>query len=109
MGSSFLSERKRKNMDDKARRLLQISAIFIALIPALLGCATPGTVIVKGEPESVIIHQEGRSYRGELPDIPPGHMPPPGKCRIWYPDRPPGQQPPPGDCRELEYRVPLGA
>lgn len=41
--------------------------------------------------------------------IPPGHLPPPGQCRIWYPDLPPGQQPPPGDCFELERRVPFGA
>lgn len=30
--------------------------------------------------------------------IPPGHYPPPGECRLWYPDRPPGHQPPPGAC-----------
>ncbi|WP_189471653.1 hypothetical protein [Litchfieldella qijiaojingensis] len=42
-------------------------------------------------------------------DIPPGHMPPPGECRIWYPDLPPGQQPPPGHCDELQYRVPPDA
>lgn len=42
-------------------------------------------------------------------NVPPGHMPPPGQCRIWYPDRPPGQQPAPGDCRELRHRVPAGA
>jgi hypothetical protein len=41
--------------------------------------------------------------------VPPGHMPPPGKCRIWHPDRPPGHQPPPGDCGELRERVPPGA
>lgn len=46
----------------------------------------------------------GRHY-----NIPPGHMPPPGACRIWFPDRPPGQQPPPGDCYDLERRVPPGA
>lgn len=29
-------------------------------------------------------------------NIPPGHYPPPGSCRVWYPDRPPGHQLPPG-------------
>lgn len=42
-------------------------------------------------------------------NVPPGHLPPPGECRIWFPDRPPGHQPPPGDCRELSRRVPPGA
>lgn len=41
--------------------------------------------------------------------IPPGHLPPPGACRIWFPDRPPGQQPPPGPCDELRHQVPWGA
>lgn len=50
-----------------------------------------------------------RQYPGEGVEIPPGHMPPPGECRIWYPNRPPGQQPPPGNCLSLERRVPLGA
>jgi len=38
-------------------------------------------------------------------NIPPGHYPPPGECRIWYPDRPAGQQPPPTGCNN----VPPGA
>ena len=42
-------------------------------------------------------------------EIPRGHMPPPGKCRIWFPDRPPGHQPKPGKCKKLRYRVPSGA
>lgn len=41
--------------------------------------------------------------------VPRGHMPPAGKCRIWYPGTPPGHQPPPGDCRVLSRRVPRGA
>ena len=44
----------------------------------------------------------------EAVKIPPGHLPPPGKCRIWFPGIPPGQQPPPGECYELQYHVPLG-
>ena len=54
---------------------------------------------------------------GELPaafvepevEIPRGHWPPPGKCRIWFPDRPPGHQPKPGKCKKLRDRVPSGA
>lgn len=41
--------------------------------------------------------------------IPPGHVPPPGECRIWLPGHPPGHQPPPGPCHELEAQVPPGA
>jgi hypothetical protein len=46
-------------------------------------------------------HEHGYTHL----DIPPGHYPPLGECRIWFPDRPPGHQPPPGDCSH----VPPGA
>ncbi|MDZ5431699.1 tetratricopeptide repeat protein [Pseudomonas fluorescens] len=42
-------------------------------------------------------------------EIPRGHWPPPGKCRIWFPDRPPGHQPAPRKCKKLRDRVPFGA
>jgi hypothetical protein len=53
-------------------------------------------------------HDEPAHPAGLL-HIPPGHMPPPGQCRVWHPDRPPGHQPPPGDCHVLRFRVPYGA
>ena len=34
--------------------------------------------------------------------IPPGHLPPPGACRVWYEGVPPGQQPPPTSCDQAE-------
>jgi hypothetical protein len=34
--------------------------------------------------------------------IPPGQMPPPGQCRVWYEGRPPGQQPRPTNCDDAE-------
>lgn len=43
--------------------------------------------------------------RGRGSGIPPGHVPAPGECRVWYEGRPPGQQPAPTDCRTAEARA----
>jgi hypothetical protein len=72
---------------------LLASGLAIAMLG---GCTAYGGIGGAPDPE--------RSY-----DIPPGQMPPPGECRIWFPDRPPGQQPPPGNCFELQRQVPPGA
>lgn len=80
-------------------------AIFTALIA--------GCVVIHPEdrwhpypPEP--IHAPGPPPHAQL-GIPPGHLPPPGECRIWYPGEPPGQQPPPGPCYRLSREVPPGA
>jgi hypothetical protein len=83
--------------------------VFLSAFLAVAAACTHGRVIVEGDEGSVVIDRGSRYYKSRLPNIPPGHMPPPGKCRIWYPDRPPGQQPPPGDCWKLERKVPPGA
>ncbi len=41
-------------------------------------------------------------------EIPPGHLPPPGSCRIWSPALPAGQQSPPGACGSYINNVPQG-
>lgn len=75
---------------------------FIAAVLFLSGC-TSISVETRGPQLDVRI-----ADRGPL-NIPPGHLPPPGQCRIWYLDRSPGQQPPPGTCSALVRNVPPGA
>lgn len=41
---------------------------------------------------------QGRGKGGAYGRVPPGHMPPPGMCRVWYDGVPPGHQPAPTNC-----------
>ena len=41
--------------------------------------------------------------------VPPGHLPPPGLCRIWIDGVPPGRQPRPTDCATAQRHRPANA
>lgn len=41
--------------------------------------------------------------------IPPGQLPPPGQCRVWYPGEPPGHQPRARSCARIEREAPAGS
>ena len=41
--------------------------------------------------------------------IPPGHLPDPGQCRVWFPEVPPGRQQPASPCGQFAGGVPAGA
>jgi hypothetical protein len=75
----------------------------LLLAAGLAGCAAH-PVIVTAPP--VVVAPAPAAARVQ---IPPGHYPPPGSCRIWVPGLPPGQQSPPGNCADLQHRVPPGA
>ena len=79
-------------------------SMTIELMPDLRGPAR--VVEVPGYQATAV---SVRPSRGQSFKIPPGHLPPPGKCRIWHPGTPPGHQPPPGNCATLERNVPEGA
>ncbi|PRY03938.1 hypothetical protein CLV24_1383 [Pontibacter ummariensis] len=53
--------------------------------------------------------ENGRSYPFSALDIPRGHLPPPGECKVWFPGKPPGHQPPPQSCSSALRNAPLGA
>ena len=86
-------------------------APFALLLAPLLVTACTSASVQYGHPNGHSDHQGG--YQDTAPQpalrIPPGHLPPPGSCRIWFPGTPPGHQPPPGNCAQLAGRVPRGA
>jgi len=41
--------------------------------------------------------------------IPPGHLPPPGQCRVWLPGQPPGHQAQARGCARIERTAPAGS
>lgn len=81
------------------RPVLPVLAI-LALVPLIQAC---------GASVSARVPARASVSADEVKGIPPGHMPPPGSCRVWFPGEPPGHQPPPGDCDELLRAVPSGA
>jgi hypothetical protein len=41
--------------------------------------------------------------------VPPGHLPPPGQCRVWVPGKPPGHQSKARACAGIERTATAGS
>lgn len=55
------------------------------------------------------VSAQGRDRDKGPDDVPAGHRPPPGMCRVWVDGVPAGQQPAPTDCRTaIRNRPPNG-
>jgi len=76
----------------------------VALALTAAGC---GMTSSERDDSLTVIHPGGDPSRGAV-SIPAEHMPPAGKCRLWYPDRSPDDQPPAGECHDLQDRVAPG-
>lgn len=70
---------------------MRSAAALVLVATAMLGSACATVYRVDRSPA----HRDSQG-------IPPGHLPPPGSCRVWYDGRPPGQQPPPTSCWAAE-------
>jgi hypothetical protein len=82
-----------------ARNLGQILALLTATACSSFSIAQPT------QPAPT---EAGRPSTAATLGIPPGHLPPPGQCRVWVPGNPPGHQPRPRSCRSIERLAPAG-
>jgi hypothetical protein len=86
-------------------RLATIAAATMAFLAAA-GCK----VVPASEPSPQPSPSRGRSpSTAATLGIPPGHLPPPGMCRVWVPGEPPGHQPKPRSCSNIERTAPAGS
>lgn len=81
-----------------------LAALHALLTLSLGGCTTG----VTSEPESRPEPAPTASTAATL-GVPPGHLPPPGMCRVWLRGTPPGHQPKSRSCDGIVARAPAGA
>jgi len=87
------------------RNFLPIFLVALTLIaPVAIADQTPGAVAFAKDSKEGKDKRKGKDWKEDNRDsrgaqgIPPGHLPPPGECRVWYNGKPPGHQPAPTDC-----------
>ncbi len=72
---------------------------------ALLGCSGKSIYQPDPKPQPVSSKKSTAATLG----IPPGHLPPPGQCRVWMPGKAPGHQARPRGCANIEAFAPAGS
>ena len=83
---------------------MSLSRIFSSVVVCLsLGACT--TVLAAPSSGSRPVARNTARALG----IPPGHLPPPGECRVWIPGRPPGRQARPRSCDGIMAVAPGGS
>lgn len=75
---------------------------------ALVACGVQVSTTPEPEPGQNQARAGGPSTAATL-GIPPGHLPPPGECRIWIPGEPPGHQARARNCHGIEAEAPAGS
>ena len=74
------------------------------MLLAAAGCSSSIST-TSNTPAPAPAHARGPSTASTL-KIPPGHLPPPGQCRVWVQGLPPGKQPRARGCSGIEDSAP---
>ena len=70
----------------------------------LVGCSATTTITTTNPAPT----PQGPKATARL-DVPRGHLPPAGTCRVWIPTEPPGHQPSPRTCNGIVDVAPAGS
>jgi hypothetical protein len=84
------------------------SAVILSATIAVLAATACNSLHLAQQSQPAPAPQRGPSSAATLA-IPPGHLPPPGLCRVWLPGEPPGHQPPARACASIEVVAPAGS
>ena len=90
----------------RSARMLAPALVLLAAI----ACSSVTTTKSKPAPAPAPApaQKQGKSTAATL-GIPPGHLPPPGQCRVWMPGEPPGHQAKARSCANIERSAPAGS
>ena len=85
-----------------------IIAAFVVFTGLVTSCGSLSVIVQGGGSGTTSLPTSHYSSFRSL-GIEPGHLPPPGSCKIWYPNEPAGQQPPPTSCENAMRDAPLNS
>ena len=81
----------------RSTRMLAPALVLLAA----MACSSATTTKSQPAPAPAPAKNQGKSSASKL-GIPPGHLPPPGQCRVWIPGEPPGHQAKARSCANIE-------
>ncbi len=88
----------------RSTRMLAPALVLLAA----MACSSATTTKSQPAPAPAPAKNQGKSSASKL-GIPPGHLPPPGQCRVWIPGEPPGHQAKARSCANIEASAPAGS
>lgn len=81
-------------------------SVALLLVTATLACSSAtNTTAAAPAPKA----SSKKASTAATLGVPPGHLPPPGQCRVWQPGTPPGHQRKPESCRKAGEHATAGS